>query len=139
MIRLVFILLFLSVLSYSAQGQQVISSTGGIFQNNRINCQVTVGEVMTDAQSASVSSSIQVVPGIFFPSDGVIPPVGITAAVLPDMDLRFSSFDRVLHISQPGENLTECGWRGAFRATSNGYYTDNGRCCAKEGCLSRNP
>lgn len=106
--RRLFTLLFLSAFYCLAHGQQIISSTGGIFQNNRVNCQVTVGEVTTGSQAASVPSSIQIVPGIFFLVDGIILPAGIDPLVLPDMNIRFSSLERIWHICQPGENVTEC-------------------------------
>lgn len=103
-------LFFLLVLGYVPQvkGQQIISSMGGLFENERISCQVTMGEVETGNRNGPVSSSIQFIPGTFSPSDGIISTTGNEQLSTKKPVVACSLKGTVLHLSQPDETPTDC-------------------------------
>lgn len=83
-----------------AYGQQTISAIGGVFENERIGCQWTVGEVCFGADESSETSSFQVIPGIFSPSEGIISPTGNEHISLGDSPVRLVVVGNRLHISR---------------------------------------
>lgn len=107
MLRFLFILLILTGTTH-LKGQQVISSMGGLFENERISCQLTMGEVETGRPNGPVSSSIQFIPGTFSPSDGIISATGNELSATKEPAVKLLIRGTVLLISQPDETPTDC-------------------------------
>lgn len=107
MLRLLFFLLILSSAPY-LKGQQIISSMGGLFENGRISCQVTMGEVETGSRNGPASSSILFIPGTFSPSDGIIYATGNEQLSTKKPVVACSLKGTVLHLSQPDETPADC-------------------------------
>lgn len=107
MLRFLFFLLVLGS-TQSLKGQQIISSTGGLFENERITCQMTMGEIETGAGKGSVSSPIQIIPGTFSPSNGIIVPTGNEQLSTKDLAIKLSITGGCLMILQSAEIKTEC-------------------------------
>lgn len=80
------------------QGQQIISSIGGWFENEQINTQWTLGEVCFGAKESSETASFQIIPGTFSPSEGIILPTGNENEPTNDLSVRFTVVGNQLHI-----------------------------------------
>lgn len=107
MLRFLFFLVVLGSTSH-LKGQQIISSMGGLFENERISCQITMGEIETGSHNGPVSSSIQFIPGTFSPSDGIISATGNEQLSTEKPIVIYSIKGAVLHLSQPDETPTDC-------------------------------
>lgn len=104
------ILFFLCALAGcgSAGAQQIISSTGGWFENGRISCQQTVGEMRFGAEESTGNGPLLIISGTFSPSEGVISPTGNEGVPAGDGLIRLAVADHRIHIFYSGTSTLEC-------------------------------
>ena len=104
------ILFFLCALAGcgSAGAQQIISSTGGWFENGRISCQQTVGEMRFGAEESAGNAPLLIVSGTFAPSEGVVSPTGNEGVPAGDGLVRLAVANQRLHVSYSGTSALAC-------------------------------
>lgn len=91
-----------------AEGQQIISSAGGWFENERISCQQSIGEIRFGAEESTGNALLQIVSGTFSPSEGIISPTGNESVTAGDGLVRLAVSDHRLHVSYVGTAALDC-------------------------------
>lgn len=107
MLRFLFFLLVLGS-TQLLRGQQIISSTGGLFENERISCQITMGEVEAGTRKGTASTPIQIISGTFSPSNGIVIPTENEQLPTKDPAIKLSINEDGLHILQSYDTKTDC-------------------------------
>lgn len=106
--RLLFLLFVLGCSTQWLQGQQTISSFGGVFENERISCQLTLGELEVVSPQKPGNPSIQLISGTFSPSNGKEATTGNESLVAGKPLVAITWHDRYLSFVQPQERETDC-------------------------------
>lgn len=108
MLRLSFLLFVLAFGMQGVQGQQVISSVGGVSENGRISCQLTLGELEVVDPYSVGAASIQLVSGTFSPSNGTHTTTDNELLAIEKPLVALTLHDRRLFLVQSEERETDC-------------------------------
>ena len=108
MLRLSFLLFVLVFGMQGVRGQQVISSLGGVCENGRISCQLTLGELEGVGPHSAGTASIQLIPGTFLPSDGMHTTTDNELLAIEKPLVALTLHDRRLFLVQSEERETDC-------------------------------
>lgn len=90
------------------RGQQTISSMGMICNNERISCEMSLGEIDFGAEEMPENSSIQIISGILSPSEGIITPTGNEISPTIDAPFRLYKSGNQLCISNTNGRAIDC-------------------------------
>lgn len=106
--RLLFFLFVFICSMQGLQGQQVISSLGGVFENGRISFQQTLGDLEIVDPHRAGATSIQLVSGTFSPSDGMNVATGNESLIIKKPLIALTLHKRSLSIVQGSVCETDC-------------------------------